>query len=44
MTSKATPAAWQLFYFKLFKEALDELEQTVTQLAQKINRARFICS
>lgn len=35
MTSKATPAAWQLFYFKLFKEALDELEQTVTQLAQQ---------
>ena len=35
MISKATPAAWQLFYFKLFKEALDELEQTVTQLAQQ---------
>lgn len=35
MTSKATPAAWQLFYFKLFKEALDELEQTVTQLARQ---------
>lgn len=35
MTSKATPAAWQLFYFKLFKEALDELEQIVTQLAQQ---------
>lgn len=35
MTSKATPAAWQLFYFKLFKEALDELEQSVTQLAQQ---------
>ena len=28
-------AAWQLFYFKLFKAALDELEQTVTQLAQQ---------
>jgi len=35
MTSKATSAAWQLFYFKLFKEALDELEQAVTQLAQQ---------
>jgi len=35
MTAKTKPATWQLFYFKLFKEALDELEQTVTQLAQQ---------
>jgi len=26
---------WQLFYFKLFKAALDELEQAVTKLAQQ---------
>lgn len=26
---------WQLFYFKLFKVALDELEQAVTKLAQQ---------
>jgi toxin YhaV len=26
---------WQLFYFKLFKVALDELEQAVTQLAKR---------
>jgi toxin YhaV len=26
---------WQLFYFKVFKEALDELEQAVTKLAQQ---------
>ena len=26
---------WQLFYFKVFKAALDELEATVTQLAQR---------
>lgn len=25
---------WQLFYFKLFKAALDELEQAVTKLAE----------
>lgn len=25
---------WQLFYFKLFKAALDELEQVVTKLAE----------
>ncbi len=24
---------WQLFYFKLFKVSLDELEQAVTKLA-----------
>lgn len=35
MPSKASPAAWQLFYFKLFKAALDELEQAVTKLAQQ---------
>jgi toxin YhaV len=27
--------SWQLFYFKLFKAALDDLEQTVTKLAQQ---------
>lgn len=26
---------WQLFYFKLFKAALDELEQTVAKLAKE---------
>jgi toxin YhaV len=26
---------WQLFYFKVFKAALDELEAVVTQLAQR---------
>ena len=26
---------WQLFYFKLFKAALDELELTVTKLAKQ---------
>lgn len=26
---------WQLFYFKLFKAALDELEETVTKLARQ---------
>lgn len=31
---------WQLFYFKLFKAALDELEQAVTKLA-KHNPARY---
>ena len=35
MPIKSKSAEWQLFYFKLFKEALDELEQTVTQLAQQ---------
>jgi toxin YhaV len=33
--SKAPRATWQLFYFKLFKAALDELEQTVANLAQR---------
>ena len=35
MPSKASTATWQLFYFKLFKAALDELEQAVTKLAQQ---------
>jgi toxin YhaV len=34
MPTKTKPD-WQLFYFKLFKQALDELEQTVTHLAQQ---------
>ena len=33
MPSTDLQAAWQLFYFKLFKAALDELEQAVTKLA-----------
>lgn len=33
MVKETKPASWQLFYFKLFKAALDELEQAVTQLA-----------
>jgi toxin YhaV len=33
MEKMNTPADWQLFYFSLFKVALDELEQTVTKLA-----------
>lgn len=28
-------SGWQLFYFKLFKTALDELEQAVTKLAKQ---------
>lgn len=35
MTTANKPASWQLFYFKLFKAALDELEQTVTKLARR---------
>lgn len=35
VTPKLKAATWQLFYFKLFKAALDELEQTVTKLAQQ---------
>jgi toxin YhaV len=31
----ANPGSWQLFYFRLFKAALDELEQIVTKLAQQ---------
>lgn len=30
-----TANGWQLFYFKLFKVALDELEQAVTKLAKQ---------
>jgi toxin YhaV len=33
--SNASPTTWQLFYFKLFKAALDDLEQAVTKLAQQ---------
>lgn len=33
MAKKTTPDSWQLFYFKLFKAALDELETSVTKLA-----------
>ena len=35
MLSNASPTTWQLFYFKLFKAALDDLEQAVTKLAQQ---------
>ena len=28
-------SGWQLFYFRLFREALDELEQTVADLARR---------
>lgn len=35
MPSNASPANWQLFYFKLFKAALDDLEQAVTKLARQ---------
>ena len=35
MTNTSKAASWQLFYFKLFKAALDELEQFVTKLAQQ---------
>jgi toxin YhaV len=31
----ANPGSWQLFYFSLFKAALDDLEQIVTTLAQQ---------
>jgi toxin YhaV len=33
--SNTPPATWQLFYFKLFKAALDELEQAVINLAEQ---------
>ena len=33
MQPKTPPASLQLFYFKLFKAVLNELEQTVTKLA-----------
>lgn len=35
MVKETPPASWQLFYFKLFKLVLDELEQAVTQLARQ---------
>lgn len=35
MGKRANPGSWQLFYFRLFKAALDDLEQTVTKLAQQ---------
>lgn len=35
MTPKQPPNAWQLYYFKLFKAVLDELEQAVTKLAER---------
>ena len=35
MSSNARPVTWRLFYFKLFKAALDNLEQAVTKLAQQ---------
>ena len=35
MAKITNPGIWQLFYFRLFKAALDDLEQTVTKLAQQ---------
>jgi toxin YhaV len=35
MVKIANPDSWQLFYFSLFKAALDELEQIVAKLAQQ---------
>jgi toxin YhaV len=35
MVKMTKPDSWQLFYFKIFKVALDELEQAVTKLAQQ---------
>ena len=35
MVKVTNPADWQLFYFRPFKAALDELEQAVTKLAQQ---------
>ena len=35
MAAANKPLSWQLFYFKLFKATLDDLEQTVTKLAQQ---------
>lgn len=35
MPSNTPPTTWQLFYFKLFKAALDDLEQVVTKLAEQ---------
>jgi toxin YhaV len=33
--SNTPPTTWKLFYFKLFKAALDVLEQVVTKLAEQ---------
>lgn len=35
MPSNISPATWQIFYFKLFKAALDDLEQVVAKLAEQ---------
>jgi toxin YhaV len=35
VASNTSPAAWQLFYFSLFKAPLDDLEKAVTRLAQQ---------
>lgn len=35
MVKETNPAGWQLFYFRPFKAALDELEQAVTRLARQ---------
>ena len=35
MVKVKNPADWQLFYFRPFKAALDELERAVTKLAQQ---------
>ena len=35
MATANKPVSWQLFYFKLFKASLDELEHTVTKLARQ---------
>lgn len=35
MVKETNPASWQLFYFKLFKASLDDLEQAVTKLARR---------
>jgi toxin YhaV len=35
MGKMVNPETWQLFYFRLFKAALDELEQIVSKLAQE---------
>ena len=35
VVQETIPARWQLFYFRSFKAALDELEQAVTKLARQ---------
>jgi len=35
MGKTTNPDGWQLYYFRVFKAALDELEQAVTKLAQQ---------